>query len=426
MRVVLVNAVEATGGAARATHRLYRGLQSAGLSAQLFTKEKQSDDRNVVAFAPSFDADAVFRRHAAMQEILDAYQGYEATRQPSIEIFSHPALDEDDSFLEQLPDADIYNLHWVAGFVEFPVFFGPSAPRRPVVWTLHDQGPFTGGCHYDLGCGRFKAACGACPLLGSDDPNDLSARNLSVKLAALEDWPEHLLHIVTPSEWLASEARASALFKRFEVTCIPNSIDTDQFQAIPKLDARRALGLPEQGFFLLFVANQINAPRKGASLLFQALEDLPDPQGAMLLCVGDDHLPSPEAAVPIAQLDYVGDDTAMAHLYAAADLTVIPSLQDNLPNTMLESLSCGTPVVGFDVGGIPDSVIAGQTGWLAAPGDPASLAAAITEARADPERLSRMGQQGRDHVLSRYRLERQAGAYSELFDAMVQASKTRA
>ena len=424
MRVVLVNAVEAVGGAARAAHRLYTSLQPHDLDVSYFVKEKHSDDPCVIPFNPDFSSAAVARRGTAIQQVLDAYEEYAGTRSDDLELFSHPALDQDMSFLEQLPDADIYNLHWVAGFVEYPVFFTKMAQKRPLVWTLHDQGPMTGGCHYDQGCGRFTDACGSCPALGSHDANDLSARNLAVKAKALATWPDHMVHIVTPSNWLAAEARRSSLFGRFQASCIPNSIETELFCPRPAVEARCALGLPEAGPYLLFVANQIKAPRKGVSYLIDALRQLPGREDVTLLCVGDDHIPIQNLPFRMAQLDFVGDDEAMAHLYAAADLTVIPSLQDNLPNTMLESLSCGTPVVGFDTGGLPDGVRPGETGFLAQSGSAESLMQAIGQALGNPGLLEQMGQNARAFTVANYAPARQAVAYKNLFTDMAERAKT--
>ncbi len=273
MRVALINTMDMKGGAARAAFRLHKGLRGAGIDSTYYVRDQTNPDPTIRRFVP--DPAAEHRRLTEKAQRQAAYDAYAATRSPDIELFSQERVDGDENFFIQMPRADVINLHWVAGFVDYHTFF-TSRITKPVVWTLHDMNPFTGGCHYDQGCNKFKTACTACPLLGTTDPNDLSHRVFSAKAEILRQWPRTMLHIVTPSRWLAEEARNSTLFGRLEATVIPNSLETDVFVPMDKAAARAKLKLPQDARVVLFVSNHIKLARKGFHDLVHALSLVPD------------------------------------------------------------------------------------------------------------------------------------------------------
>ncbi len=418
MRVALVNTVDIKGGAARAAHRLHKGLCDIGVQSTYYVRDQHRPDPTVQRFVPDPRPDALAYRARRKSERDAAYAQYAATRSPDIELFSQERVDEDENFFIQMPRADLVNLHWIAGFVDYPMFFSHRI-KKPVVWTLHDMFPFTGGCHYDQGCGKYVNTCGACPLLGSNDETDLSRTIFQGKERALAHWPQDMLRVVAPSRWLAEEARKSALFGRFRADVIPYGLETDIFKPVEKEKARAALKLPRDARIVLFVSNHIRLARKGFRELIHALSLVPDADSLLLLGVGDSHILSVEAPFRIMQAEHVYDDNAMAMLYAAADITAIPSRQDNLPNTILESFCCGTPVAGFAAGGIPDAVREGETGFLARSGNTADLALAFMNALADRDRLRRMGERAREVAVSEYALTIQARAYEKLYAEMI-------
>ncbi|MGE3333106.1 MAG: glycosyltransferase family 4 protein [Rhodospirillaceae bacterium] len=416
MRILQVNTLDVQGGAARAAYRLHRGLLSVGANSTYFVREKRTRDDTVRKFIPDPSAAAVAHRAQAKAERDADYGVYKATRSPDIEQFSQERVDGDENFFVQRPRADIINLHWVAGFVDYPLFFTPERIDVPVVWTLHDMNPFTGGCHFDQGCGRFRTRCGACPLLGSREEEDLTARIFDAKKGIFAQWPAEKLHIVAPSNWLVGVAKSSALFGKYDGTCIPNSIETDLFKPMDKMAARAALGLPQQARIVLFMSHQVSLARKGFRELVQALAMVPGNQDIILIGVGDKTNVAIDAPIKVAMVNYIGDDTTVAALYSAADVTAVPSQQDNLPNTMLESMSCGTPVVGFDVGGIPDMVKEGETGFLAPAGNIPGLAGAFMAAFADKDRLRDCGVRARARVEEIHSPQVQAKAYLALYE----------
>lgn len=426
MRIVQINTLDVLGGAARAAYRLHRGLVSIGADSTYFVREKRTRDETVRKFIPDPAPDAVAHRARCKAEFDSAYDAYKATRSPEIEQFSPEFVDRDENFFIQRPRADIINLHWISGFVDQHLFFTPERTDVPLVWTLHDMNPLTGGCHFDLYCGKWTSHCGACPLLGSQDEDDLSARIFNAKSGIFAAWPADRLHIVGPSQWLMNQARASALLGKFDASCIPYSLEIDVFKPMGKSAARDALKLPQEARIVLFVAHQVRLARKGFQELVDALSLLPDRDNLLLLAVGD-HRDSAPVAAPfrIANVKYIGDDAAMAALYSAADVVAVPSKQDNLPNTMLEAMSCGTPIVGFDVGGVPDMVKEGETGFLAPLGNVAALSGAFLAAFQDLDRLAAYGRRARALVEERHSPRAQASAYLALYERLIEASRRK-
>jgi hypothetical protein len=200
VRIVQINTLDVQGGAARAAYRLHRGLLSIGANSIYFVRDKRTRDGTVRKFIPDPSPAAVAHRASRKAELDAAYDAYKTTRSADIEQFSHERVDGDENFYVQRPRAEIINLHWVPGFVDNHLFFTPKRTDCPVVWTLHDMNPFTGGCHFDQECGRFRTRCSACPLLGSTEEEDLAARIFDAKAAIFAQWPTHRLHIVAPSD----------------------------------------------------------------------------------------------------------------------------------------------------------------------------------------------------------------------------------
>lgn len=414
MRVVHVSTNDISGGAARAAYRLHRALLALGCQSQMLVANRRSNDPTVRALlSPTSGLEVWLQRWRGWQIRRD-FQPYRQSRAAGFEPFSDDRSRYGSALVRALPPCDVVNLHWVAGLIDYRSFFR-SVPRRvPVVWRLSDQQPFTGGCHYDEGCGRYTAACGACPQLGSHHEHDLSRRIWARKQSALKRVPPGRLHIVALNRWMADEVQRSSLFGQLPVHIIPNGLDTTLFAPTDRAAARAALGLPLHSRIILFVAVSVNNRRKGFTQLAAALSGLSDEPDLVLVSIGRD---PPLLPIPIAHypLGVIHDDARLALAYSAADLFVIPSLQDNMPGTVLEALSCGTPVVGFDVGGINEMVRPGQTGWLAPVGDVAGLRAAIQRLlHNDDERLL-MSRQCRAVAVAEYRQELQAARYLELY-----------
>jgi glycosyltransferase involved in cell wall biosynthesis len=279
--------------------------------------------------------------------------------------------------------------------------------------------PFTGGCHYNVGCERYRESCGRCPQLGSTDENDLSRSVWSRKETAYGDAIENdRLEIVAPSEWLATEARRSTLFSEAQVHMIPHGLDHETFHPRSTDGLRSALSIPPDHRVVLFVADSITNHRKGFDLLQDALGGL-DEEAVTLVSIGS-HRPDLKVSVPHVHLGAIESDVLLSVFYSLADLFVIPSRQEAFGQTALESMACGTPVVGFDTGGIPDMVRPGETGWLAEPNNVRSLRERIEHALSDDVARKRRGTCCREVVEKEYTLEVQARTYKSLYERLLE------
>ena len=280
----------------------------------------------------------------------------------------------------------------------------------------------TGGCFYNGDCERFMAQCGACPQLGSKSESDLSRQIWQRKLRIYSKHAPGQLHIVTPSRWLGDEVKRSSLLGSFPCTVIPNSLDTVVFAPRSRAAAREVLGIPPDAKVILFIADGVHDPRKGLHLLDQALSGIPANDNCFVVFLGPGQPPGLDN-LPHLHIEPVNNDRFLSFVYSAADVFVAPSLQDNLPNTVLESIACGTPVVGFGVGGIPDLVRPGKTGLLAKPADALDLRRAIFELLGDADRLKAMQTNCRKIAIEEYSLEIQARRYLDLYREAILASQ---
>ncbi len=315
--------------------------------------------------------------------------------------------------------ADVIHLHWVADFQSPGSVAQLQQLGKPLVWTLRDQRPFTGGCHFSAGCTQYERDCLDCPQLARD-PCHLTAASLGDARELLS--PEAFC-VVGPSHWMADCARRSALFSRSRVEVIPNGMETDRFQALEQTQARQALGLPVDGVRLLFGADYGNERRKGFPELAAALERCGQDtrfSGAVkagqvsLLCFGRPHELTEKIPIPVESFGLVQSDKKLNQIYAAADLFVLPSLEDNFPGTALEAMSSGTPVLAFRIGGVPDVVVEGQTGCMV-PHDAGKLGEVILSLISNPGRFRAMRSRCREHVLRNFTAKAGAEQYRVLY-----------
>ncbi len=411
------------GGAARSAFRLHQGLRAEGFDSSMLVARRASTDASVSEFVTSRNFVRRAMRRLQRWRIEREIAAYDSTRPQGFEPF-HP---ERSRFAHEFANlkihADILNLHWVSEFVDYAALAG-IAGETPVVWTLHDMNTVTGGCHYDHGCGRYMARCGACPQLGSAAETDASRSVWLRKQRVFSQIAQSRLHFVTPSRWLKSVIQASPLTSRFSVSVIPYGLDTEVFRPMDKEYARKALGLPLDARVILFVAHSSDIHRKGFDLLARALAELQGVDNVTLLTVGEGDAAS-GLNFPEKRLGRVEDDSQLALAYAAADVFVIPSREDNLPNTVLESISCGTPVVGFAAGGIPEMVRDGLTGRLAAAGDVRALRDGIADILLHPDHRRQMSAECRSVAESEYSLSLQARRYQELYASMLAPSESK-
>ncbi len=345
MKVLLINYFD-SGGAARACIRLHQGLLKNGIESKiLFCVRKNKDIPETFAFNEGVDLSPFgsllnrtrkyfFKKNKDYQ-LRNLPKGYELFQFPisTFDIINHPLYEW----------ADIINFHWVANFLDWPSFFKKNI--KPLVWTLHDMLPFTGGYHYEIGF----------PLLAYAR---LIKKNLAIKTKVLE---KQNIQVVAPSNWMYEKSSKSDLFGNFSHTIIPYGINSEIFKPSNKILARKHFDLPVDKKIVLFVADDTNNKRKGFEYLKDAIELLDE--NLVLVVIGN-NIPKFEKYPNIRKMGYIREDQILALAYVAVDLFVIPSIEDNLPNTILESLLCGTPVVGFNIGGVPEIIIQGKNGIL--------------------------------------------------------------
>ena len=334
---------------------------------------------------------------------------------PSVSLVDHPLVRQ----------ADIINLHWVADFLATADVVDLLNLGKPVVWTLHDARPFTGGCHYTGGCERFKSICSKCPQLSAEFQHLAEASHtLDVRLLKRSA----NLSLVSPSNWLAGQARNSSVFGVLRTEVIPNNVDLSVFRPGSRSDFRRKQGWKEDAFVVLFGGSFLTEKRKGFSVLVDAIRQMLQSklvrarhdQGSLIFATfgrGAETLDGAELS-----LNHTGakaSEAEMAELLQAADLYVCPSLEDNLPNTVMEAMACGLPVIGTNVGGIPDMVKEGVNGYLVEPGEPAALADALQQMLYGQHKLKEMGKCSRAICEREFGNGVQARVYSDLFEELL-------
>ena len=417
MKIIQVSNSDIQGGAARAAYRLHRGLIAIQQDSQMLVLERRSPDETVLKLENSSpDPHSIF-----LSNIQKRYINQNRTSLSNTSFsLPYPGID----LTHHLANTDIVNLHWVAYF-QSPVTLHHLLTHKPVVWTLHDMWAFTGGCHYSAGCTQYQEDCADCPQLQAD-PCELTAAVLQDRLDFLGDTP---LVIVTPSQWLANCAKQSRVLRNQRIEVIPYSLETDVFSPLDRVEAKRELGMDAGAIALLMGADNGNEHRKGFTELLQALHLCrQDPQFQALLaaqkfqlwCFGIPNEQLTKLDLPLHCFGRVDSDRQLRQIYAAADLFVLPSLEDNFPNTMLEAMSCGTPVVAFEVGGIPDVVKNGVTGWTVPLGDVAAMAAAILDCVFTDDLREQRGQASRQIMAEQYALTVQAQRYLNLYEDLIQ------
>jgi glycosyltransferase involved in cell wall biosynthesis len=417
VKIAHISTTDFSGGAGRSAYRLHVGLRALGLDSRMLVQQKESNDTSVVLFQPPVDGPTRLRR-AIKRRFLKLSQKDLTGRPAGSTYFSDDRSDHSADTMRQVPPSDILHLHWIAGFVDYRDFFHRLPRGLPIVWTLHDMNPFTGGCHFDGGCGRYLEHCGACPQIGSLERNDLSARVWHRKSHAFATRSASSMHIITPSRWLAHEAEKSTLLSRFPVRVIPYGVDTEQFQPRDRRFARQLFGIPPEARVALFVADWAGEKRKGLDLLSEAIRGIEDLPELCVFTIGRNMAQQETGKCSVA-IEYIRDELTMSLAYSAADLFVVPSLQDNLPNTALEALACGIPTVAFAVGGLTDVIREDETGVLVPPGDVHALRVAITKMLKNTARLASMAESCRRTALAEYTLDIQARHYVALYESLM-------
>jgi len=417
MNPLLLNTYDNVGGAAIATYRLHCGLRSIGLDSRLMVMHRGKNDPTVIGPQPQ----SPLQRALASWCMSRDAKITNACMATGNRYFS-PARCPDNLVKRVAAiNPDLLHLFWMnSGFMKIETL---RQFNKPIVWTLHDMWPITGGCHYDDECGKFRQSCGNCPVLGSTGGHDLSRQILRRKQ---QSWGDVPIVVVATSDWLADMARASSVFRGKRIEVIPNGLDTDTYKPLDKRLARDAFGLPQDKNLILFSAMGVTLDkRKGSHLLIPALKQMAQAgwgECSELVIVGASPPENPQdLGIKAHYMGQFQDEISQVLLYSAADVTVVPSTQENLSNTVMESLSCGTPVVAFNIGGMPDMIDHQSNGYLARPFESDDLAEGIMWVLDNHSRLELLSQQSRKTAIERYTLDRIANRYLSLYQEVLKA-----
>ena len=417
MKVIHLNTNDLEGGAAQASYRLHTGLRGIGIDSQMLVQRKISDVPTVIAPATKIEK-AVSQTRPSL-DLLPVLLYSNRQRTPySIQWLPDRLV----SRVAQI-SPDIINLHWInAGFLQIETL---AKFKQPLVWTAHDMWPFTGGCHYSGECNKYTQSCGHCPQLKSQQDGDISRWVWWRKAKA---WKNLNLTIVTPSQWLADCARNSSLFQDLRIEVIANGLDIQRYQPIEKNIARHLLGLPQDKQLILFGSvSPTSDNRKGFHLLRPALKKLSQSpmlqEKLELVIFGASEPKEPiDVGFQIRYLGRLNDDISLAITYSAADVMIVPSIQEAFGQTASESLSCGTPVVAFNATGLKDIVEHQQNGYLAKPFEVEDLARGINWVLEDTERYNQLCIRARQKVEQQFTWELQAEKYLELYSDILSKS----
>jgi len=377
VRVLSVSTSDSSGGAARAAYRIHRAVQPYGIDSRMLVKTKGTQDDDVLPLDRFLPRGRFYRTYDwARNKVKNQWQHFQWGKYPEKGPYFMSDLRSTD--IGNAFDAvgfDVLHLHWV-NLRFLPLDKLPK--DKPIVWTLHDSWPFCGVCHVPMDCCRYQEACGCCPQLGSTQERDLSRRVWAKKQ---EIYKGLNLHIVAPSRWMADCARKSTLFGGCDIRVIPNCLDTETFCPGIREDACRRLGLdPERRHILFGAMSAVEDKNKGFDFLVEALKRIgPSLSGDTDLVVfGTGHpLPDEVGGSKVRSLGVLRETADIVAAYRAATVTVVPSLSENLSCTIQESLSCGTPVTAFDIGGNSDLIDHQVNGYLAREKDADDLAGGI-------------------------------------------------
>ncbi len=369
MKILIVNTSDIQGGAARAAYRLHMSLLASGVDSQMLVQSKSSDDYTVIG-----PTSKVQKAMGKLRPTLDSLpiKFYKGRTKTPFAVSWLPYSNIVEKINEINPD--LVHLHWInGGMIKIEDLVKIKAP---IVWSLHDMWAFTGGCHYNEGCNGYEKECGNCKVLGSSKENDLSRKIWKRKEKTFSQKKD--MTIIGLSRWLNECSKNSTLLKDKRHINLPNPIDTNTFRPFNKEKSRELWNLPKGKKLVLFGAMSATGdPRKGFKELSATRHKLKDENIEFVVFGSSEPKESQNFGFKTHYLGSLADDVSLVTLYSAVDVMIVPSLQENLSNAIMESLACGTPVIGFNVGGNRDMIDHQSNGYLAKPFDTNDLAHGI-------------------------------------------------
>jgi glycosyltransferase involved in cell wall biosynthesis len=417
MKVLHLATHDHFGGAARAAYRQHLALRSVGIDSRMLVRHKHTDDPYIQIFTGNCDlysrVDRTLRRvlinHCEKKSRVKGKTG-----------LTDPRADLLRSIVPEMADADIINLHKTEHFADLPSLLASLPAGKPVVLTLHDLSPITGGCDYPGSCERFTNACGYCPLLDSNRENDYSRKIFRLRQAAYGTRSQKNFALVANSRWTLENARRSGLTAGRRSELIHYGLDQTIYQPANRAIAREALGIVSDEKVICFAAHDLNIRHKGGAQLAEALAGLKFDGSVRVLTMGSGRISVPPQ-FKHTHFGRIESDPLQSLIYRAADVFVIPSLEEAFGQTALEAVACGTVVAGFSVGGIVDIVQNELNGLLVGRGDSNALGQAITRLLKDEALRVRWQKSCEAWVKERFSYAKNAAAYRELYESLLPA-----
>lgn len=381
MKVIHINTSDKSGGAAIAAYRLHKALLKDNIDSKMLVLDKITDEKEIFTVIKNkLDKFLISKLKTQLDSLV--FRKY-SQRKNKI-IFSQGKYNYSIKNNPLVMEADVIHLHWINnGLLSIEEIFELSKMNKKIVWTLHDMWPFTGGCHYAGECEKYKKSCGNCEILKTKIENDITRKIFNNKNKKFKDID---FKVIGCSNWIAKCAKESTLFKSKEIKAIPNVLDINIFKRIEKKISRGILNLLEDKKYILFGAmSSTGDKRKGYDYLKKALlilnKKYPELKDEVEILIFGASYSDDKDTIPF-KINFLGqftDEITLSLVYNSANVFVAPSLEENLANTVNESLACGTPVVAFEVGGMLDMIKHKSNGYLAKFKDSNDLANGILE-----------------------------------------------
>ncbi len=376
MKVLLINTSDVVGGAAVAANRLLHALNESGIEAKMLVKVKSSDDDKVILISDTL----LSRLLDKIRFIFERLLIFVANKFSKKNLFAVSIANTgiDISAFDAVKEADVIHIHWInQGFLSLSDINKISSLGKPIIWTMHDMWPFTSVCHYAGDCHEYQKKCEKCNMLNS---NCMVKQTFDDKLKL---YSNANVTFVGCSNWISNLAKSSSLIKNKPIFSVPNTIDIDKFRPIDKKEAKHKAGFDIKKTHILFISQKVTDERKGVMYFVEAMNKIksnyPEKSKNIEVIILGKNSDQILLQIPFKthSIGYVSDENKIIDIYNAADIYVTPSMQDNLPNTIMEAMACGIPCVGFNIGGIPELINHGVTGFVAEPKNVDSLAEGI-------------------------------------------------
>lgn len=417
MRVLIINTSERIGGAAIAANRLMDALRNNGIQAKMLVRDKQTENITVIGLKKSL--------WSIWQFVWERIVIWKANHFKQHNLFAVDIANTgtDITTYPEFKEADIIHLHWVnQGMLSLKDLKKILQSGKPIVWTMHDMWPCTGICHHARECDKYHKECHHCPYLyNGGAKKDLSHQTFKKKKELYQLSP---ITFITCSQWLKERAGQSALLEQHPIVHIPNPIKTNLFTPRNKVEARQKCNLPTGKKLILFGSVKITDKRKGIDYFIESCKILAEKHPELVnnlgVAVYGKESEQLKSLVPfqVYALDYISNEKELVNVYNAVDLFVTPSLEENLPNTIMEAMACGIPCVGFHVGGIPEMIDHLHNGYVAEYKSAEDFANGIHWTLSESEYQS-LSEEARRKVTSSYSESTIAKKYIEVYNKMI-------